>query len=435
MGSELKTEIPQNWVGRFIAIWSGQAFSILGSRLVSFALVWWMTKETGSAVVLATSTTMMYLPQIFLGPFVGALVDRWNRRLVIILSDSAVALATLVLVFLFWTDTVQLWHIYVLVFLRSLGGTFHFPAMQSSMSLLIPEKHLARVAGINQILDGGVNVLGPALGAFLMETMPIQGVLAVDVVTALIAIGPLLFIPIPQPVNGKPVARITPRVVIQDVAEGFRYVVGWRGVLIILSFAMVLNFLFAPTGSFLPLMVTEYFKGGVWHLGVLESLSGAGMIIGGVILSVWGGFRRRIFNILAGMGVMGCTAVIIGISPENGFFLAAGAFFVEGVANTIMNGGAISLIQAVVKPEMQGRVFSLVQCMSGVASPLGLLVAAPVVEKLGLQPWFIFCGSVSIILAAISPMIPDLINIESNSPSSKQPRLESQECSVAGEED
>lgn len=427
--------VSKNWLKRFVVIWSGQAFSILGSRLVSFALVWWMTKETGSAVVLATATTMIYLPQIFLGPFIGALVDRWNRRRMIILSDLAVALATLLLAFLFWTGKVQLWHIFALVFIRSLGGTFHFPAMQASMSLLVPDKHLPRIAGINQIMDGGFNILGPALGAVLMNSLPMQGVLAVDVVTALIAIGPLLFIAIPQPANANPVVKVTPRVVIQDVLEGFRYVASWRGLMILFSMSMLLNFIFAPTGSFLPLMVTEYFKGGVWHLGLLESLAGAGMILGGVLLSITGGFQRKILNLVVPTGVMGCSALVVGLVPETGFYIATGAFFVEGFANTIMNGGALSIMQSIIKPEMQGRVFSLIQAVGGASSPLGLWLAAPFVEKYGIQFWFVLCGVVTILAGIVMPFIPAVMNIEEQAALPRQFIGDKQELPVLGGED
>ena len=430
MTSQVQKQLPANWLKRFLIIWIGQAFSILGSRLVQFALVWWMTKETGSAVVLATSSTVTYLPQIFLGPFVGALVDRWNRRLVIIIADAAVAVATLVLAFLFLTGLIELWHIYALLFLRSLGGTFHWPAMQSSMSLLVPDKHLTRVAGFNQILDGGVNVLGPALGAILMEAMPIQGVLSIDVVTAMIAITPLLIIAIPQPVNESAVERITPRVVLKDVKEGFRYVAGWRGMLIILIFAMILNFLFAPTGTYLPLLVTDYFKGGVWHLGLIQSLSGAGMILGGLLLSVLGGFKRKVLNILVGMIVMGGTAVLVGVTPANLFILAAISYGIEGISNTFLNGGAFSLLQSLLRADMQGLVFGLISSATSICSPLGLLVSAPVVEKFGIQPWFIFCGIVSILMGLVSLMIPDVLKIEKVDADNSKQLLENSELEV-----
>jgi DHA3 family macrolide efflux protein-like MFS transporter len=416
MDSNNQSTDQQNWTRNFFTIWFGQAFSILGSQLVSFALVWWLTKETGSAMVLASSTIMIYLPQIFLGPFVGALVDRWNRRLILMIADGTVALATLLLAFLFWQGWIQIWHIYVLVFIRSLGGTFHFPAMQASTTMLVPEKHLSRIAGVNQILEGGVRIAGPALGALLMELLPIQGVLSIDVITAALAISPLFFIDIPQPKNGKPKQKITPRLVLDDVVEGARFVLAWKGFTILLGMAIFLNFIFTPAGSFIPLLVTEHFKGGVWQLGLLESISGAGMLIGGVLLSVWGGFKKRVYNILLGMGVMGFSAAVVGFSPANAFFLAAAAFFIEGVANTVMNGSAFALMQAIIAADMQGRVFSMLGAVTAALSPLGLLLAAPIVENFGPRLWFVIAGVSSVLMAVASIFIPPVLNLEEHSP-------------------
>ncbi|MEM5773657.1 MAG: MFS transporter [Anaerolineaceae bacterium] len=403
MTAEVQNQLPKDWLKRFLVIWSGQAFSILGSQLVSFALVWWMTKETGSALVLAASSTMIYLPRVLLGPFIGALIDRWNRRWVIILSDAGVAAATVLLAVLFWTGAVQLWHIYVLIFIRSLGGIIHFPAMESSMILMVPERHLPRIAGLNHVLNGGVSILGPALGALLMETLPMQGVLAIDVVTAFLAISPLFFIRIPQPVHQKPVDHITPRVVLQDVADGFRYLVGYRGLIMTIWYAILLNFILTPTGSFLPLLVTQHFNGGVWHLGLLESVSGVGMISGGLLLSIWGGFKRRIWNTIVAVGVLGFTILLIGSAPASAFPFVVGLVFIRGMSGTVMDGSIISIMQGIIRPDMQGRVFSLLLMAGGITSPLGLMVAGPVAERFGVQSWYIFCGSVAVILGLISP--------------------------------
>ncbi|HAE58218.1 MAG TPA: MFS transporter, partial [Anaerolineae bacterium] len=131
-----------NWKPRFFTIFGGQALSLFGSSLVQFALVWYLTQQTGSATILATATLVAMLPQIILGPFVGALVDRWNRRLVMMVADGLIALATLVLAGLFWFDLVQVWHIYAILLVRSTGGAFHWPAMQASTSLMVPKEQL-----------------------------------------------------------------------------------------------------------------------------------------------------------------------------------------------------------------------------------------------------------------------------------------------------
>jgi DHA3 family macrolide efflux protein-like MFS transporter len=155
-----------DWKKTFFLIWTGQSFSIIGSMLVQFALVWWMTQKTGSAAVLATATIVSIIPQILLGPFAGALVDRWNRKLVMICADGLTALTTLALVVLFWSGHIQIWHLYVAQFIRALGGAFQWPAMSASTSLLVPDKHLARVAGINQALFGALNIISPRLAPF-----------------------------------------------------------------------------------------------------------------------------------------------------------------------------------------------------------------------------------------------------------------------------
>ncbi|MCI0521317.1 MAG: MFS transporter, partial [Chloroflexi bacterium] len=183
-----------NWKPRFFTIWGGQALSLVGSALVQFALVWWLTVETGSATILASASLVALLPQIFLGPFVGALVDRWNRRRIMIVADSGIALATVALMILFALERAEVWMIFVLAFVRSLGGAFHHPAMTASTSLMVPKEQLTRVAGLNQTLQGVIGIFAPPLGALLISLFPTQAILAIDIGTALLAIVPLLFI-------------------------------------------------------------------------------------------------------------------------------------------------------------------------------------------------------------------------------------------------
>src|SRR5690606_38700927 len=147
----------------------GQAFSLLGSQLVQFALVWWLSKTTGSATVLATASLVGFLPQVFLGPVVGAMVDRWSWRVIMLLSGFLVALATVVLVVLFWTGAIEVWHVYAVMFVRAVGGGFHGPAMAASTSLMVPNEHLSRVQGLNQMLSGAMNIGSAPLGALLLS--------------------------------------------------------------------------------------------------------------------------------------------------------------------------------------------------------------------------------------------------------------------------
>jgi len=155
----IETPSKKNWMSRFVPIWTGQIFSLLGSAVVQFALVWWLTQKTGSATVLTTATLVALLPEVLLAPFAGALVDRWNRRWVMVVSDASIAIITLTLVVLFALNKVEVWQIYGVLFLRSIGGIFHWPAMQASTTLMVPREHYSRIAGINQAVRGALNII------------------------------------------------------------------------------------------------------------------------------------------------------------------------------------------------------------------------------------------------------------------------------------
>ena len=158
-----------HWQKRFYTIWIGQAFSMVGSALVRFALIWWLTEETKSPVVLTTATIASTLPMIGLSPFIGPLVDRWNRRWVMVVSDALIAFLTAGLAILYALGIAEVWHVYVILFLRSFGDAFQSPAMQASTSLMVPKNQLARVGGMNDTLMGVVNIVSPPLGALTRQ--------------------------------------------------------------------------------------------------------------------------------------------------------------------------------------------------------------------------------------------------------------------------
>ena len=418
----------KNWAGRFFTIWTGQAFSLFGSSLVQFALVWWLTQKTGSATVLATSTMAALLPQIILGPFAGALVDRWNRRAIMIVADATIALATVLLVYLFATGQIQVWHIYVIAAIRSLGGAFHHPAMTSSTSLMVPEKHLARVAGANQTLQGLINIFAPPLGALLLELFSTQNVLLIDIGTAMIAILTLLFITIPQP----------PRQALQangtvgktsywhDLREGLAYVVRWKGLSGLIILAMLLNFLLVPSSSFLPLVITKIFNGGASELGWAEALFGVGIIAGGITLSVWGGFKRRIVTSFSGIIGIGLGIVLVGFVPADMFYLLLIANLLVGFAQVFANGSLMAIMQSTVTPDMQGRVFSLLMAGATAMMPLSLLIAGPISDKFGIRFWYIFGGALCILMTIASTFVPAIMNIEKNHNEAQTPLIPQQ---------
>ena len=407
---------PSKWQIPFFTIWTGQSFSLLGSMLVQFALVWWLTKTTGSAVVLATATLVAMLPGIFVGPFAGALVDRWNRRLVMIVADGVIALATMGLAYLFYAGAAHTWHIYVIMFVRATAGGFHWPAMQASTSLMVPEKQLSRVAGLNQTLNGIMSIASPPLGALLMSVLPLQYVLAVDVGTALPAILPLLFIHIPQPehrTDGSGAETAQPSLW-QDVRAGLRYVWNWPGLFAVLVMATVLNFLVNPGFSLMPLLVTGHFHGGAMQLAWMESSWGIGAVLGGLLLSVWGGFQRRVLTSLLGLTAMGIGILALGLTPSSALWLALAALFLAGVMEPIVNGPLFAVIQAQVAPDMQGRVFTLMQSAAMAMSPLGMAIAGPVADWLGVRAWFVVGGAACALMGLGALFVPAIMHLEDN---------------------
>lgn len=400
----------------FFVMWTGQAFSLFGSQLVQFALIWWLTRETGSATVLAVASLVGLLPQVFLGPLAGTLVDRWNRRMTMMAADGAVALATLGLIYLFWTGQAQVWQVYLIMFVRSLAGSFHWPAMSASTSLMVPEKHLSRVQGLNQALNGAMNIVSAPLGAVLLGLLPMAGVLSIDVLTALIAILSLAFIHVPQPAatSESSEADLPQPSFWAELRLGFRYVWGWPGLLLILLMATVLNLLLNPGFSLVPLLVTEHFQGGALQLGWLESALGVGIVIGGLVLSVWGGFRRRIVTSLSGMLVLGAGVLLLGLTPASLFIMAVAAHLIIGLTIPMINGPLQAVVQVVVAPEIQGRVFSLMGSLAMAMTPLGLIVAGPLADVIGIRTWYLIAGTGTLIMGAAGFLVPAIMNVEQN---------------------
>ena len=383
----------KSWAAPFFTIWTGQAIALLGSQMVQFALIWWLTKITGSAIVLTTASLVGLLPTVILGPFVGALVDRWNRRKILLIADSGIALVTLLLAYLFYMGWAQVWMVYVALFLRALGGGFHGPAMSASTSLMVPDEHLIRVQGINSSLYNGLNIISAPLGALLLEVLAVEGVLAIDVGSALFAIIPLFFIAIPQPDN-KNLSQKENLVasVWDDFKEGLRYVRTWPGLMMLLVMALFINMIINPAFTLLPLLVREHFGGGALQLGWFNSAFGVGAVAGGVLLSVWGGFKIKIYTTQMGLIGLSIGLAVIGFAPGTMMVLAIAGILFVGIMISITNGPINAILQSSVDPAMQGRVFTLVGSLASAMTPLGLILAGPISELISIQIWYIMGG-------------------------------------------
>jgi len=404
--------IPQQWATKYFTIFSGQAISLFGSGLVQFALVWYLTQKTGSATVLAVATLVAMLPQVVLGPLVGALVDRWNRRTIMIVADISIATSTVVLAYLFYTGLVEVWHIYLIMFMRAVGDIFHYSAFRASTVLLVPSDQLTRVSGINQTLRAAINIISPPTGALLLGILPMQSVLFMDVATALFGVLPLLFLSIPQPVREMTEEGKLKTSVLEDMKEGIQYIRSWPGLMTVIFMALTCNFLLTPTGSLMPLLVTKHFGLGAFEFGLMDSIWAAGMVIGGILLGVWGGFKKKIATAMIGIIGIGVGITIVGFAPANMFWLAIVGMTISGITNPIVNGPLDAIIQSSVKPEMQGRVMGVIMSLATIMTPLSLAFAGPVSDTIGIRTWYWVAGVITLLMGIGGFLTPLVMNVE-----------------------
>lgn len=408
---------PDRWLRNFLPMWVGQAVSMLGSWLVQFALVWYLTEETGSASILATSTAVALLPGVILGPFAGALVDRWNRKVTMVLSDLGVALATVILMLLFWTGLIQVWHIYAALFVRSLAGIFQNPAMSASTTLMVPQEHYTRLGGANQALQGILNVISPPLGALLLGILPIQGVLAIDVVTAAIAIAMLIvLVKVPQPERSDGELKVTGKQVITDVTQGFKYIISWPGIFMVIVGGALINMTASPAFSLMPLYVTQHLGREVTALGWLEAAFGVGTIAGGLLLSVWGGFKRKIITMMCGVAGMGVGILLLGLIPGKAYIAIMIFMGLTGLMNAFSNGPLGALLQAKIPAEIQGRVFAAFSSLIMIASPVGMLLAAPVADRFGVAAMYTISGVVCLLFGLTGLLVKKVATLDLQEP-------------------
>ncbi len=403
---------PTHWVPTFTAIWGAEALSLFGTQLVQFALIWWIVSTLhGSATMLAGATLVGLFPQIVVAPLAGALVDRWDRRWVMIFSNAGIALSTIALAVLFAFGLIQIWHIYVAMFIRSTGAAFRWPAMQASTAMMVPQRHLARVGGLNNSLFGLASIVSPSLGALLIEIgLPMYLLLMVDIAAACLAIVPLLLVRIPIPKRSE--SSASRGSILTDFVEGLRFVVSWHTMFALLAAAGVIMFFSYPANSLIPLLVTKHFHGGAIQFGGMQSAFGLGVAAGGTLLGIWGGFKKRITTALLSLLLQGVGFAAVGLVPASAFGIAVAGMALVGLMNPICTGSLFAIVQSTVPHEMQGRIMSLLISLSSLAAPLGLAVAGPLADRYGIGIWFLVAGVVMIAVAVVSGITPAVRNVE-----------------------
>lgn len=391
------------WQLRYWSIFIGQALSLIGSALTQFVLLWWITDTTGSVGALGTAGLAALLPQALLGPLGGTFADRYSRRLILVVADVTSAACMAVLIVLFLTDSVQLWHLYVMMAIRSAMQAFQQPAAAASTAMLVPGSFLSRAAGLNQSLFGIMTVGAAPLGALAISMMPIGWALSIDVMTALLGILPLFFFAIPQP----EVDRKQRRSLWREFKEGVDTV--WhdpalRRLYGLLTAAVLV---IMPLFTLLPLLVKTHFGGGAPQVALVESLGGAGMIAGGLAMAALAP-RRRVRWVLWGFALSCFTLALTAAAPSDMFWLAVCWWVASSVAYVMGNAPFMALLQSTVPNQLQGRVLSLLTTLMGFAAPVGLAIATPLGDVLGPRWLFVVLGTVGglvMMLGFLSPVL------------------------------
>lgn len=377
------------WLRTFLIIFCGQAFSLLGSAAVNFALVWWLTAATGSATVLAYAAIAATLPQALLTPLAGPLVDRLDRRKTMIWADLFIAGTSLLLIAAFLRGDPAVWTVYALIGARSLGAAFHTPASQAAVPMYVPQEELMRVAGWNFFLTSGVAMTAPVLGALLMSAGSMPLVFAVDVAGAAIAVISLLLVRIANPERSADEAGGG---LLREFAAGWRELRGHSG---LFTLAVVLTFvtvLYMPINALFPLMTLEHFGGGAVRAAVVELAFGTGMLAGALAVGVLAARFSGARLISSGITAIGLLLAASGLLPASGYWAFATLCLAMGVSVPLFGAPLTAMFQARINPSKLGRVLSLFTTMTMLMVPVGLLLAGPAAEATGVAVWFLVSG-------------------------------------------
>ncbi len=373
----------------FLIVWLGQLVSLTGSQLTGFALGVWVYMETGSATQFALISVATVLPYVLVSPIAGALVDRWDRRWTMILSDSGAGLSTLTLASLLFTGQLEVWHIYVAAGLNSMFNAFQAPAYAASTPLLVPKDQLARANGLVQMAMAGGMLVAPVMAGFLIAVIGIEGVILIDVASFSFALTTLLFVRFPKPIQTITTEDKT-KSLFGDLVYGWRYLVARPGLLGLLLFFAINNFFVGIVEVlFTPLVLS---MGSTQMLGLLLSTGGVGMLVGSVALSTWGGPKRRINGVFGFSLLLALAIIFAGLYPHLAF-LAVGVFLAF-VAIPIYQGLTQTLLQSKVAPDVQGRTLALKETIATSAMPLAYLVAGPLADYV-FEPMLAVNGSLA----------------------------------------
>jgi hypothetical protein len=373
---EEKPNRPSGMFG-FTIVWIGQIVSVLASSMSQFALTIFMFKETGSALAMGTMQVFFITPFLLVSPVAGVWVDRYNRKMMMMVSDIAAGIATIAILVLQATGTLEYWHLYFTSIIYGLGMAFQWPAYSAAISTMVPKQQLGRVNGMMSLIEAGPQVIAPILAGALLPVITLTGILFLDVITFLFAIGALMIVFIPQP----------PRTVegtqaqggmLKEAAYGFKYIFA-RPSLLGLQMVFFFGNLFAGIGfTVLAPMILTRSGGDSLMFGSVQSAGAIAAVAGGVLMSAWGGFKRRVHGVLLGWMISGIGMAIVG-------FAGGLPIWITGMALTslvipLVNGSNQAIWQSKVAPDLQGRVFSARRLIAWLTNPISPLIGGALAD-------------------------------------------------------
>lgn len=397
---------------QYLFFWSGQIASTLGSSVVQFVIIWWITLKTQSGIYLSLAALVGLVPMILLSPFVGVLVDRWNRKFLIASADFSQALATLALIFLFWVEAATIWNVLALLTVRGICQAFHTPTVLAVTPSMVPIKKLSRINGLNFFFSGAVNLIGPVLAALLLEAWSINQILWIDVTTFVVAIIPIIAIKIPSVTKGTTEESFSFK---KGFLEGLRQIKNHRGLLPLFFLAMILNLLITPLTTLLPYFIKFDHLGGAPDLALVEAMFEGGMLAGGLAMSVVGAFKRKASAMATSLYIIFVGYLLIALSPIGSFWFMGTAGLIAALCVPIVNVSAATITQTVIPLEMQGRVNSVNLALVTLATPIGMVASGAIVAFVNSAYLFVGCSVAGIIVVTLAWLFTGFRHVEGKS--------------------
>jgi len=391
----METTATEQTFRRYIFFWAGQLFSLLGSSIVQIVIIYWITIETESLTIISIAAFFSFLPQFILGPLAGVFTDRWNRKLLIGLSDFFQALTTFSLVLLFFFNLQQVWLIILINSIRGVFQAFHWPVVNAIIPLMIPKKHLSRMNGINYFFTGLVNTMGPIIAISLLLLLPIDQILWVDILTFLIAITPLLLIKIP-PLPKKLITKHK-KSYFKEFKMGFKAIKIVPGLLILLFVATILNFLGNPFNTLMIYYIKVTHVGTDANLAIVLASIQAGMFVGAIIVIVKKVWNKKPLIIFAGILIGEVGHLILALAPPQNFIMISIGGFLFAFIVPFVNTMFLTILQTVIPPDKQGRVMSNVITIVTLVTPVAMIISGPIAELIGITTLFFLSALLNII--------------------------------------